>query len=372
MTPRERVIAVLEGRIPDRIPWFTDLTYWRHGEQVMGRLPEKYEGDEGLLQLHKDLNVGIYLFTPSLIERIRDPELFKWYGDPADSQGVSKFYIETPDGNLEGLSKACPESFSSAILEYPVKSVDDLRVVRCWHEGTTWGENYAENVECDRIWGGDGLPVPLIPRTPLAAMAAEWSGVMNMSYIIADAPDAFEETLEVMRRCEDSMFKIYAESPMPYLEIGENLSAEAMGGLWRRYSKDYYRERCAYLHDHGKKIGCHIDGTLGLLLGDLVEVGIDFPESVVPAPVGDLTLDEIHGVMGDKAVCWGGIPSAMFAPPFDRETVLDFAKETIRTLGPVNGGRLVLAGADQVPPNGDIELVKIIAEMLEELDPLSA
>jgi hypothetical protein len=364
MTLRERLAAVLAGETPDAVPWFTDLTYWHHARTVDGDLPEKYHGADGLLQLHRDLGVGVYLFSPSLITTEYDSDLFQWGSEPIDEE-YSRIIVTSPEGNLEGLAKACPTSYSSAIVEHPVKTVDDLRVVRAWYEGMRFTPNYDAVVAWDESLGGDGFAIPLIPRTPLATLAAQWSGVANMSYIAADAPDEFEETLEVMRRCEDELYRLYAESPCPALEIGENLSAEAMGGMWRRYSRDYYRERCRMLHDAGKKVGCHIDGTLGLLLGDLAEAGIDFPESVVPAPVGDLTLEQIRDCVQPKTIIWGCIPSAMFAEPFDADWVLDFARQAVDVLG--RDGNLVLAGADQVPPNGDIELVRRIGELMEEL-----
>ncbi len=363
MTLRERLRAVLEGRQPDAVPWFTDLTYWHHGHGQRGTLPEKYRGADGLLQLHRDLRVGVYLFTPSMYTQHRDPDLFQEWDEKVDESRVRTF-VKTPAGTLEGLVKAAPTSHSSARIEHPVKKPEDLRVVREWYEGTTFTENYAEVEACDREWGEDGFPIPLIPRTPLATLAAHWAGVTNLSYIIADAPELFEETMEAMRRAEDEMYRIYADSPFLALEIGENLSAEAMTGLWRRYSRDYYEARTALLHERGKLVGCHIDGTLGMLLSELVEAGIDFPESVVPAPVGDLTLTEIADSVREDTIIWGCVPSAMFAPPFDRQTVIDFVDEAIDTLAP--RCRLVLAGADQVPPDGDIELVRIIGEHIEE------
>ena len=364
MTLRERLAAVLKGEAPDVVPWFTDMTYWHHGQAQAGKLPERYAGGDGLLQLHRDLGVGVYLFTPPLVRIEHDPDLFRWESFPVDER-CTRTVVTSPEGTLEGAAKACPDSASHAILEYPLKTADDLRVIRAWYEGMSVAPNYDEVLAWDESLGGDGYGMPLIPRTPLATLAAQWAGLTNLSYIIADAPDQFEETLGVMRRCEDEMFRLYAESPCPALEIGENLSAEAMGGLWRRYSRDYYRERLDLLHARGKKVGCHIDGTLGRLLGELAEVGIDFPESVVPAPVGDLTLGEIRDAVGPETIIWGGVPAAMFAPPFDADWVLDFVREVVDVLGAE--GRLVLAGADQVPPNGDVDLVRRIGELLEEI-----
>ena len=364
MTLRERLQAVLDGRRPDAIPWYTDLTYWHHGHGRIGDLDPRYAGAEGLMQLHRDLGVGVYLFTPSLITRKIDTGLFQRESRDLGG-GKTLCTLKTPEGTLTEVYKDAPQSHSAAHLEYLVKTADELRVVRAWYEAMTYGPNYDEVVACDREWGDDGYAVPLIPRTPLAALAAEWTGVMNLSYIAADAPDELERTIEVMRRCEDNLYRIYAESPMPVLEIGENLSSESMGGLWRRYSKDYYQQRTSELHAAGKLVGCHIDGTLGTALGDIVRAGIDIPESVVPAPVGDLTLEQIRDAVGEKTIVWGCVPSAMFSPPFDRETVLDFVRKAIEVLGPTN--QLVLAGADQVPPNGDIELVRIIGELIEEI-----
>ena len=369
MTPRERVAAVLSGRVPDAVPWFTDLTYWHHGQSEAGVLPKRYAGEDGLLELHRDLGVGIYLFPPPLVRVERNSKLFRWERSPLDKTHTS-VTVHSPEGVLHGVEQRCLASCSTAVMEWPVKTPGDLRVVRAWYEGAAYAPNYDAVAACDAKWGEIGFAVPLTPRTPLAALAAEWAGVVNLTHIMAEAPDILEETLEVMRRCEDELYRLTAAAPHPAVEIPDNLSAETMGGLWRRYSRDYYRKRIAQLHASGKKVGCHIDGTLGRLLGDLVEAGIDFPESVVPAPVGDLRFDQIRVAVRPETVVWGGVPAAMFAPPFQADEVLALVREAVHVLG--SGGRLVLAGADQVPPNGDINLVRRIGELLEEIGPPAA
>ena len=366
MTLQERARAVLEGRKPDVVPWFTDLTYWHHGQGEAGTLPDRYRGAEGLLQLHRDLGVGVYLFTPPLVRADYDPDAFRWESTPIDDHR-SRLTVTSPDGTLHGIEEHCSVSASTATLEWPVKTVDDLRVVRAWYEGARYVPNHEAFFECLDAWGDIGFGVPLTPRTPLATLAAQWSGVTNLTYIMAEAPDELEDTLEFMRRREDELYRLICEAPYPVVEIPDNLSAETMGGLWRTYSRDYYRERTAQLHAAGKKVGCHIDGTLGTLLKDIVDAGIDFPESVVPSPVGDLSLSEIRESVGPDTILWGGLPAAMFAPPFEAEQVLAFVRDVVRELGAE--GRLVLAGADQVPPNGNIDLVRRVAELVEQLGP---
>ena len=58
---RQRLLAVLDGRRPDAMPWFADLTYWFHAQRVQNAVPEEYEGDAGFIKLHADHNVGYYL-----------------------------------------------------------------------------------------------------------------------------------------------------------------------------------------------------------------------------------------------------------------------------------------------------------------------
>ncbi|HPC46072.1 MAG TPA: hypothetical protein PLJ50_13110, partial [Candidatus Latescibacteria bacterium] len=141
MTLRERAMTVLRGGIPDAVPWFTDLTYYQHGTTQAGTLEAKYQGSEGLLQLHRDLRVGVYLFTPPLVTIERDPTLFsieeKDIGD-----GKTLRVFRSPEGSLTSVTQRCEDSFSSAILEYPVKTADDLRVVVTWYQGACYSPNY--------------------------------------------------------------------------------------------------------------------------------------------------------------------------------------------------------------------------------------
>ena len=59
MTFRERLLAVFDGRRPDRLPWFADLLYWRGAHMAMGDIPERYATHEGFGQLHRDYGAGM-------------------------------------------------------------------------------------------------------------------------------------------------------------------------------------------------------------------------------------------------------------------------------------------------------------------------
>lgn len=45
MTQRERFLAVLEGKKPDKPPWYADLSYYYFSLVKDGRLEKKHKGD---------------------------------------------------------------------------------------------------------------------------------------------------------------------------------------------------------------------------------------------------------------------------------------------------------------------------------------
>ncbi len=58
---RERVLAILNGKKPDRVPWFGDLDYL--GTAVIGRgqKPVDFKVRQAYIDWHRDLGVGYYL-----------------------------------------------------------------------------------------------------------------------------------------------------------------------------------------------------------------------------------------------------------------------------------------------------------------------
>ena len=138
-----------------------------------------------------------------------------------------------------------------------------------------------------------------------------------------------------------------------------------MAGWFRRYQFDYYVMRAEQLHAAGKKIGAHLDGAVRPLLRLLVEAGLDFVEALTPQPTGDVGIAELRELGGPNVVLFGGVPGAMFAPPFVADDIRRHVEAVIEAHW--GHGRFILGVADQVPPDGDIELVRLIGQMCEEM-----
>jgi hypothetical protein len=146
--------------------------------------------------------------------------------------------------------------------------------------------------------------------------------------------------------------------------ICENLTAETMGSYFAEFIGPYLTQRMSGLHAHGKKALIHIDGTLRGVLDRIHATGVDCIDALTPKPVGDVGMEEIRHLAGDEILILGGLPGAMFAPPFTGRDIEKHVREIIRLHK--DSGRFMFGVADQVPPNGDLSLVRLVANLIEE------
>lgn len=355
-TQRERMAAVFEGRRPEAVPWTADLAYWQAGRAALGTLPQRYAGPEGLRRLHHDTGTGRTFYVRSPVAVERDPALFRY--EEADQGTTVRCTWVTPEGSLSGRFHRVGSSL--APIEYPLKTASDLPVMLAWYEGARYYPCYERFRESDREFGDDGYPIVNTERTPLAEFVVGWAGVTNFSYLAVDAPRELERAFERLRLAQLPMWELLAAGPGLPIEISDNLSAAVQASHFRRYSFDYYQHLAGLLRTNGKPLGVHIDGTLRGLLEQLPRAGLAFVESVTPAPVGDMTCAEARAAVGPDCIVIGGMPGAMFAPPWDWPQVRAHVREAVSALGAE--GRFILGSADQVPPDGDIELARLIGE----------
>ena len=72
MTHRERLLAVFEGRLADRVPYFPDLFYWYRVRKHDGRIPERFAGLR-LYDIYRELECGICRHVYGDYVRVRYP-----------------------------------------------------------------------------------------------------------------------------------------------------------------------------------------------------------------------------------------------------------------------------------------------------------
>lgn len=365
MDERELLLKVLKGESTPKKPWFADLMYLYNALQYKGELEPKYMGDEGYLQFHRDLGVGV-CFYPPYLWKLEFTGGVKYHSSVSD--GIHTTVYHTPKGSLTAQERFLPEAYTTAYVEHFVKTIGDLDIMTYIFENTRYTENYEAFEKIDRLWGEVGIAAGLAPISvsPLQSLLTRWAGVDKTVEIYMEDTEAFEEYIQRIQDSQDTAFEIIAGSNTEYIEFAENLSSEITGKtFFEKYNMPYYKKRISQLHASGKYVGIHIDGTLRSCLPLLEKCGFDAAEAVTPGPIGDLSVEELRAAAGDNIVLWGGIPGALFSDKYSEEVFVDHVTKVLKTFK--QDKRFVLGVADQVPPDGLISRVKKVRELVEAI-----
>lgn len=363
MTPRERFEAVLRGKIPDAMAWCGDITYWHMAHQQMGDLPERWRGKMGRHVMHQEL--GISEYVPGCTGGdVAEGDRVEHDVTTSDGRMVNRW--KTPVGTIQETQEYSPESFSWGYTEHAVKTVADLRVVRYIYENRRFLPDPQRFTREDAEYAAYGLgPTHAAgPPTPISELNKHWIGVLDLTYLLMDEPEEMQRTLDAIGVFHDEVYRQMAAAPPSLVMICENLTATTMGGYFDDYTAPHLRRWTAWLRERGHISMLHNDGTLRGTIEKLGPAGVDCIDSVVPEPVGDVEIADLRRLAGDEVILIGGMPGAIFAPPFKAADVEKQVKEIIKHHKHTN--KFIFGVADQVPPNGDIELVKLISALIEE------
>jgi hypothetical protein len=106
----------------------------------------------------------------------------------------------------------------------------------------------------------------------------------------------------------------------------------------------------------------HIDGAMKPLLPYIQDCPFDGVEAATPEPQGDVSIEQIKQALGDM-VLLDGIPAVYFLPTYPVEVLIECVQRLVRLFQP----RLVLGISDEIPPDGEIERVKLVGEMVADM-----
>jgi hypothetical protein len=359
---RERVLTLLSGRAPDRVPWLADLDYWASAMRRRGEVAPDFIGSPAYFDLNRQLGTGFYLqgYFP-----------FKAHYDGTvrfesrQDGNLRRHTLETPAGVLTSAWRYLPVSFSEAPVKHLVERCEDLAALRHLYEHTAYEPDY-DDIARRQGWIGDnGVVLCYLPRSPFMQMVTELSGIEALVALWAEAPDELDETLRVMERSHDQAAALAVASPAECLMIPENLSSEVVGKrFFERYLRGYETRWVERIRRAGKRSFIHMDGTLRGLLREVASVGFDVIEAVTPAPVGDLTFEEMRRLAGPSQILWGGLPGVCFTGLVDDAEFDRCVRTALAAMS--REPRWVLGAADQVPPDGLRRRVARVAQLVEE------
>ncbi|HPW17488.1 MAG TPA: uroporphyrinogen decarboxylase family protein [Candidatus Aminicenantes bacterium] len=319
MTPKERVAAVLEGRVPDRVPYAEFAVDFDTVERVLGHetyLRAKarsqiafWEGRAGEvaaswledhIALHRKLPLDIVTFPMATWELA--PE-----DGPPPPRRIDPTTWEDREGRIYKLSEATQDItcvhdpvrdrrvFTAA--EFEKEPEPPRRDERSWRildavVRALKGEKY--------ICGPSGGSVGIVLL----------GGMERGLYELAANPEAVRAATRLLVReqnlADEIMIHPDSDAVMWAEDLGFKTGPLIGPAMFRDLFLEANKERARNVKaKHGKKILKHSCGNIGLLLDFFVEIGFDAYQSIQPTAGMDIC--RVKRTHGDRMALWGGV-----------------------------------------------------------------
>ncbi|MCC7264284.1 MAG: hypothetical protein IT369_17375 [Candidatus Latescibacteria bacterium] len=366
MTNRERLLAIMDRKSPDRIPWIPRLQLWHTANQCQHTIPKTLEG-LSLRQIEHQLGMG----TPA-----REGQIFasEQRGDvevKSRQEGESTVYTyRTPVGQVESRYRSSAElekvGIGSLEVEHFIKGPADFAVVEYMLEHTHYIPTYEKYRQYEAEIGDDGYPLVSAGDCPFHHFLQKLAGYNNAYYLLADCPDEAERLLRTMEELErERVWPVVAASPARLILHGLHFDSNITPPpLFSRYITPYYQDLSDLLHGHDKLLCMHADNDSRLILGHLQEAGFDMVETFTTAPQVSCTLEEARRFWGREMIIWGAVPSVLLEPTYTEAQFEAYLRGIFRTVAP--GDAFILGVADNVMPDALLSRLIRIGEMVEE------
>jgi hypothetical protein len=383
----DRVVTVLKGGKPDRLPFCTRLEIWHRGLQRTGHLPERF-ATTPLTQIHAQTRTGqekyfnihnMRLRGVEIIARLDGVEYFHEKDPVVDTfprlyslvdfekPGTTDIDIITPKGTLTVRHQMLQSMIDDGMHPYlnitPIKDASDYPAFEYVIENAEFVYRFDEYRALQAEIGKVGYVVPMTERMPFQQLLIDCVGEISLFYLMNDDPQLFDKLMRLLDEKLQEALRGLANFEGHMIEFPDNLEAQMTNpNFFRDYSLPYYQKYADLVHGFGLKMSSHTDGNLKPLLGLLKESGLDVCESISPAPLTVYTFDEVWKAWEGGPIIWAGIPSPILEP---RTSEADFQAYIDHMLELIDEPRIILGVGDMVLPINTIERVEYIAQRIE-------
>jgi hypothetical protein len=330
MTMRQRILGLIQGRELDRVPFVTydfEPPLIREVRQSVGR-------------------ERIGLLRWSAVHRAAHPNC-RFEEQPYMVEGTRwlRTTLHTPAGSIYEERAYEPGYGSSSIRKHYIQEAEDYEVLWAYLEDSIILQDYDRYHADAADLGEDGLPLVALERTPYQQLWVEWVGLNSLPYHFADYPDCVGHTIELLRLRARRIMEIAAQSPAPFVDFPDNITAPAIGPRrFREYCVPLYNEMADLLEGQNRPVYVHMDGELMPLWQAISESRVGGIDSLSPMPDNNTSVAEAVALWPEKRL-WVNFPSSVHIRPY--EQVRAVAEDILAAGG--HTGRLQIQISENVP-----------------------
>lgn len=349
MTPRGRVLAVLRGEEPDRVPFTI------YESKIPQCSVERRLRDHGLCIVNRRVPACL-TETPNCVS---ESHTCTENGRPRVRR-----VTRTPVGEVFTVSE--PADFTSWTLEHMFKALEDYRVLRYMVEDARCRPNYDEFARAERWMGEDVILRAGVGSSPLHQIMIGWMGVETFAVEWAERRDEILRLESIMRAKRRDVYRILADSPITHANYGGNEVPEVMGReRFAEFCVPLYDECAEVFHEKGKLLGTHLDGNNRAWAHLVAGSGLDYVEAFTPAPDTDMAVGEALEAWPGKFL-WINFPSSLHLASIEK--IKETTREIIDAARDAAAGtnRLIIGITEDIPEDRWQGNLLAIAEVINE------
>ena len=341
MTPRERVLAALNHRVPDRTP----RDFW--AEEPAWRRLLAYAGHDDRARLLDELGVDVRHLEPCgpAARHVGD-------GVYQNSWGERYVYRQTAWGpmredthgalagaqsmsDLEAFAWPTPDQLDHAPLAGQCRQLDDYAILYGFAD--IW-----QRPRLVRGWQGMFLDMATRPG---------WAHFLSRKFT-----DFYKEDYTRAAEATNGRIDLY----LLISDLGSQRGPLISFPMFREFVAPYLREMIDCIHGLGAKVLFHSCGLVRTLIPELIGLGVDLLDPI--QPVGpEMSPERLHAEFGGRVSFHGGIDMQNLLPHGSVEDVRAEVRRYCALLGREGGYILAPAHLFQpdVPPENILALYDV-------------
>jgi hypothetical protein len=366
LTNRERILAIMEGKPPDRIPWIPRLEIWYRANRLAGTLPQPYR-NLSLREVEREVFGGTAARDGFVYRaEIRDVEIHR--KQLSDMETLTEYVtpVGTVTTRLRSTQRLRSQGIQDTEVEFMLKRREDYRVVEYIIEHTHYRPAFEEYRQYDGEVADEGYPMVNCGDCPFHYWMRALAGYNQAYYHLSDYTGEVERLLAVLTdQFRERLWGPMLDSPARLLIHGYHLSSQMTPPpLFERYILPYYQELSPLVRSRGKVLALHADNDTRMILSHIERAGFGMVECFATHPMVATTMAEARAAWGDRVIIFGGVPSVILEEPFTDEQFEQYMDDLFRTIAP--GKALILGIADNAMPGSKIERIRRITQIVDQ------
>ena len=379
MNPRQRVRAVLDHQLPDRVPnglggcetAGMHIVAYDKLQKVLGCAPQPPRMDTFMVNAVFEEPVIramdgdiILLASPNMCAGdLRGEVSAQWKEQKLWRQTfrvpLAEQFRENPDGSTDWVNRGtrCPKGtcYFDGIPQGGLLDDFDIPDPDKFHPESTIPDATLRRLEAQAKQLYETTDLSICLGESICDLQVSPAGMTGTMILMKEEPEIMHAFLE---KCVDAALQQLTQLEQAvgkYVDIlsiahdlGDNRGVMIGAPLWREIYKPHYRRLFEGWHRiTGMKINLHSCGSISAILGDLIECGVDIINPVQTS-AADMDVGSLKEAFGRDVIFWGGAYDAqLIGTAEDYAQVYQKVYRSIKTLG--QGGNYIFSGVHNLP-----------------------